>query len=68
MQARNSRRRLALLAEAEQLLLEEQPIIPLYFDVRRRLVKPEVRGWEPNPMDLHPSRHFYIAAAQAGPQ
>lgn len=68
MQARNSRRRLALLAEAEQLLLDEQPIIPLYFDVRRRLVKPEVRGWEPNPMDLHPSRHFYIAAAQAGPQ
>lgn len=68
MQARNSRRRLALLGEAEQLLLDEQPIIPLYFDVRRRLVKPEVRGWEPNPMDLHPSRHFYIAVAEAGPQ
>lgn len=68
MQARNTRRRLALLAEAEQLLLDEQPIIPLYFDVRRRLVKPEVRGWQPNPMDLHPSRHFYIAAATAGTQ
>lgn len=68
MQARNSRRRLALLGEAEQLLLDEQPIIPLYFDVRRRLVKPEVRGWEPNPMDLHPSRHFYIAVAEAGAQ
>lgn len=68
MQARNSRRRLALLGEAEQLLLDEQPIIPLYFDVRRRLVKPEVRGWEPNPMDLHPSRHFYIAAVQVGAQ
>ncbi len=68
MQARNPRRRLALLGEAEELLLEEQPIIPLYFDVRRRLVKPEVRGWQPNPMDLHPSRHFYIAAAEAGAQ
>lgn len=66
MQARNPRRRLALLAEAERLLLEEQPIIPLYFDVRRRLVKPEVRGWAPNPMDLHPSRHFYLAAAETG--
>jgi oligopeptide transport system substrate-binding protein len=62
MQARNPRRRLALLAQAERLLLEEQPIIPLYIDVRRRLVKPDVRGWEPNPMDLHPSRHFYLAA------
>jgi oligopeptide transport system substrate-binding protein len=64
MQARNPRRRLALLGEAEQLLLDAQPIIPLYFDVRRRLVKPEIRGWEPNPMDLHPSRHFYIVAAE----
>jgi oligopeptide transport system substrate-binding protein len=66
MQARNPRRRLALLADAEQLLLAEQPIIPLYFDVRRRLVKPEVRGWQPNPMDFHPSRHFYLAAEGRG--
>lgn len=66
MQARNPRRRFALLAEAERLLLEEQPIIPLYFDVRRRLVKPEVKGWEANPMDLHPSRHFYLVARSPG--
>ena len=63
IQARNPRRRMGLLADAERLLLEEQPIIPLYFDVRRRLVKPEVRGWMPNPMDLHPSRHFYLVAS-----
>jgi oligopeptide transport system substrate-binding protein len=66
MQARNPRRRMALLADAERLLLEDQPIIPLYFDVRRRLVKPEVRGWTPNPMDLHPSRHFYLVAGDGG--
>lgn len=66
MQARNPRRRLALLAEAERLLLDAQPVIPLYFDVRRRLVKPEVRGWTPNPMDLHPSRHFYLVAEGGG--
>ncbi len=65
MLALNPRRRLALLAEAERLLLDEQPIIPLFFDVRRRLVKPEVRGWAPNPMDLHPSREFYIVSADA---
>ena len=68
MQARNPRRRLALLAEAERLLLDEQPIIPLYFDVRRRLVKPGVRGWEPNPMDIYPSRHFYLVADEGGAQ
>jgi oligopeptide transport system substrate-binding protein len=63
--ALSSRRRLSLLAEAERLLLDDQPIIPLFFDVRRRLVKPEVRGWEPNPMDLHPSREFYIVSGDA---
>jgi oligopeptide transport system substrate-binding protein len=66
MQARNPRRRMALLADAERLLLDDQPIIPLYLDVRRRLVKPEVRGWVPNPMDLHPSRHFYLVASGGG--
>lgn len=64
LQALNPRRRLALLAEAEGLLLEEQPIVPLYFDVRRRLVKSAVRGWKPNPMDLHLSRHFYLVAVE----
>jgi oligopeptide transport system substrate-binding protein len=64
MQARNPRRRLALLADAERILLDEQPIIPLYFDVRRRLVKPEVRGWLPNPMDIHPSRNFYLVRSE----
>ncbi|NGX17532.1 peptide ABC transporter substrate-binding protein [Wenzhouxiangella sp. XN24] len=64
LQALNPRRRLTLLAEAERLLLEDQPVVPLYFDVRRRLVRPEVRGWKPNPMDLHPSRHFYLAVAE----
>ena len=66
MQARNPRRRLALLAEAERLLLEEQPIIPVYFDVRRRLIKPELRGWVPNPMDIHLSRHLYLVTGDGG--
>jgi oligopeptide transport system substrate-binding protein len=66
MQARNPRRRLALLADAERILLDEQPLIPLYFDVRRRLVKPEVRGWSPNPMDIHPSKHFFLVSGRAG--
>ena len=38
-------RRLALLAEAEALMLEQQPVMPIYFYVSRRLVKPWVRGW-----------------------
>lgn len=33
------------LAEAEQLLLGEQPVIPLYFNAKNLLRRPAVRGW-----------------------
>ena len=56
----DEQRRRELLEEAERVLLEEQPVIPLYYFVTTRLVKPWVRGWAPNAMDVHPSRHFYL--------
>ena len=48
--------RLATLREAEQRLLEQQVIVPLYYYVSRHLVDPHVRGFENNPMDIHLSR------------
>ena len=53
-------RRRALLEEAERILLEDQPVLPLYFYVSKRLVKPYVAGWQPNIMDHHYSRHLSI--------
>ena len=55
-------RRRALLEEAERILLDEHPLMPIYFYVNRRVVKPWVRGWEPNLLDLHPTRHFRLEA------
>lgn len=52
--------RFALLAEAEALLLETQPFAPIYTYVVARLIKPYVRGWEPNVVDQHASRWMYI--------
>jgi len=52
--------RMRLLGEAEALMLEQQPVIPLYFYVSRRLVKPWVKGWQGNVLDANPTRHFYI--------
>lgn len=54
-------RRRQLKAQAEAVMLEQQPVMPIYFYVSRRLVKPWVRGWEDNLLDAHPTRHFYIA-------
>ena len=43
-----------LLAEAERLLMDELPILPIYFYVSRNLVKPYVRGFYNNIQDYHP--------------
>lgn len=56
----DSVRRLDLLSQAEAVMLEDQPILPIYFYVSRRLVKPRVRGWRPNLLDFHPTRHMTI--------
>jgi oligopeptide transport system substrate-binding protein len=48
------------LEEAERIMLEDQPIMPVFFYVNRRVVKPWVRGWKSNLLDFHPSQHFYI--------
>lgn len=59
----NPDRRRQLLQEAERVMLEEQPLIPVYFYVNARLVKPYVRGWQDNIMDHHSSRHIYLEPA-----
>jgi oligopeptide transport system substrate-binding protein len=52
--------RAEILQEAEALLLEDMPIMPIYFYVTSRLKKPWVGGYEPNIMDHHRSKNFYI--------
>jgi oligopeptide transport system substrate-binding protein len=44
-------KRAEYLQEAERLLLDDMPLIPIYFYVRTRLVKPWVAGYEMNIMD-----------------
>lgn len=41
-------KRMAMLREAEELLLEDVPILPIYWYVHAYLLKPEVRGWRPS--------------------
>jgi oligopeptide transport system substrate-binding protein len=50
--------RLALLRDAETILLSEMPVIPLYVQSTVRLVDPRVDGWFDNPMDLHLHKHL----------
>jgi oligopeptide transport system substrate-binding protein len=52
--------RLKLLAAAEEVLLDELPVIPIYFYTTVRLVHPAVRGWHPLPLDRHPYKHVWL--------
>jgi oligopeptide transport system substrate-binding protein len=53
-------KRMALLREAETLLLSECPVIPIYQYTTSELVKPYVRGLYSTPLDSHPLTHVWI--------
>jgi oligopeptide transport system substrate-binding protein len=54
-------RRSAMLSQAEATMLADHPAIPLFFYVRRFLVKPYVQGFEPNPRGLNLSRWLAVS-------
>lgn len=51
---RDPQRRLEMLAEAETIIMEELPILPIYFYVSKNMVQPYVRGFYNNLQDVHP--------------
>ena len=53
-------RRAGYLQEAERVMLADQPLMPLYFYVTKRMVKPWVQGYEGNIMDHVYTRHLRI--------
>ncbi len=48
--------RARLLRNAEQIMLDDYPVMPLYFYVSKHLVKPWVKGYVPNIMNRDQSR------------
>ena len=49
------------LEEAERVMLEDQPMIPIYFYVNKHLVKPEVKGWYDNPLNVVYSKDLRLS-------
>jgi len=46
--------RFQLFQQAEAILLDEMPFIPIYFYVTSLLIHPSVQGWHPNILAYHP--------------
>ncbi len=53
-------KRMQILESAERLLMDEMPIIPVYFYVSRNMVRPKVRGFYNNLQDTHPLNAIWI--------
>jgi len=56
----DTEKRFKLLQEAEAVLLDEQPVIPLYFYVYDFLKKPYLKGFYGNAMKLHNFKYTYV--------
>lgn len=51
-----------LLEQSESIMLSEYPIVPLYFYVSKRLVKPYVSGFRANPLNRVTSKSLRLEA------
>jgi oligopeptide transport system substrate-binding protein len=58
-------KRLELMAKAEAMALEAQPVMPLFTTSARWMKKPYVKGMYPNPVSLFPWKWVYIERDQS---
>lgn len=55
--------RLKILYQAEEVLLEELPIIPIYWYTRVYALHPRVKNWHPLVLDKHDYKQIYFGPA-----
>lgn len=46
--------------KAEAILLDEAPILPVYFYTHAFLIQPNVKGWYPTILDHHPYKYVRL--------
>lgn len=52
--------RYAAFQKAEAILLDDAPILPVYFYTHGFLLRPSVKGWFPTILDHHPYKHVRL--------
>ena len=60
----NPDKRLEILAQAQKILNEQAPVIPLYYYSSQAMVRSNVRGWYPNLLDTHPLKNIRVEKKQ----
>jgi oligopeptide transport system substrate-binding protein len=57
----DQRERLALLQEAERMLIDDVAVFPIHYYSSKHMVSPKLIGWFDNLQDIHPSRFLDIS-------
>jgi len=56
-------KRYELYQKAEAVLMDELPIIPIFFYTRTYLIHPDVKGWNTTILDRHPYKYVWLEAS-----
>ena len=56
----NQEERYKKLMEAERILIDEMPLIPIYTYVKQFQIHPDVKGWDANILDHHHPKFVYL--------
>ncbi len=59
----DTQKRAVMMRQAEQIMLDDMPVIPMWYEVNRALVDPKVTGWVDNIVDIHRTRYLCKEAA-----
>ncbi|MDB4417615.1 ABC transporter substrate-binding protein, partial [bacterium] len=52
--------RMTTLAKAEQTILDDTPVLPIYWYTTNYLIRPEVKNWDPLLLNNHPFKFVKI--------
>ena len=56
----DAQKRFAILHDAEKILLDEMPVLPIFTYTKVSLVKPHVKGWYPNLPNHHHPKFLWL--------
>lgn len=57
---KNDAERYEIYQKMEAILVDELPVIPIYYWTRVKALSPKVRGYYPTLLDNHPYKHIYL--------
>lgn len=68
MKETDQKKRWEIYRKAEALLIDEAPILPVYYYTNKNLVSKKIKGWHDTVLNLHPFDALWIADKDGNPE